>query len=74
MYILMSDIKHQYERYKQWRDELKDSYIELFEEIKKLYDIVNRMDGNFLINFGPKMNGKLDKNELRSYNEFIEMV
>ena len=33
----MSDFEP-YTKYKQLRDELKDSYIELFKEIKKLYD------------------------------------
>ena len=31
---------------------------------------VKKMNGNFLINFGPKANGSLDENELRSYKSF----
>ena len=43
-------------------------------EISKLYKIVKKMNGNFLINFGPKIDGTLDENELRSYNEFMETL
>lgn len=44
------------------------------KELKRLYDIVMEKKGNFLINFGPKMNGELDDNELSSYHEFIGMI
>ena len=44
------------------------------DEISKLYKIVKKMNGNFLINFGPKIDGALDENELRSYNEFMEII
>jgi alpha-L-fucosidase len=43
-------------------------------EIKRLYDIVREKNGDFLINFGPKMNGELDENELKSYNDFIDII
>jgi alpha-L-fucosidase len=43
-------------------------------EIKKLYDIVIEKNGDFLINFGPKINGILDENELNSYKEFIDLL
>jgi alpha-L-fucosidase len=44
------------------------------KEIKRLYDIVMEKKGDFLINFGPKMNGELDENELKSYNDFIDII
>ena len=44
------------------------------KKIKQLYDIVNNMNGNFLINFGPKMDGTLDENELKSYNKFMKLI
>lgn len=40
----------------------------------KIYKYTMGLNGNFLINFGPKPDGTLDPNELKSYNEFIKLI
>jgi len=58
MYILMSDFEP-YTKYKQLRDELKDSYIELFEEIKKLYDNKHNGQPDITMHLRHNLNAKI---------------
>ena len=43
-------------------------------EIKELYEEAKNKEGNFLINFGPDSYGELDEYEMKSYNDFMELI
>ena len=49
----------------------KEDFYKTKEDIQKLYKEVASRNGNFLINFGPKLDGSLDENELTVYNDFM---
>jgi alpha-L-fucosidase len=44
------------------------------KEMYELYKKAQNMNGNFLINFGPKMDGTLDNRELKSYKDFLNYL
>lgn len=44
------------------------------EELKEIYDKVMKLNGNFLINIGPKEDCSIDLNELKSLCEFSKII